>query len=437
MQYELAYGTSRLSFTLPDNIKPAIIKPCSKKGLADPLGETRRVLRKPVGTRALLDMLRAKKPQTVIVVVNDITRPTPYDVLFPPLLEIFAEAGIKDEQVTLLIATGIHAPHTDAQNLEVYGEEITRRFKIINHNAFDEANLVKLSVFKSGYEFIVNRMAVEADFLITLGVVMPHYFAGYSGGRKSILPGLAAKDTVEKNHARMVEIMDALPPIDKNPVSNEMIEAAQQVGVDFILNVVTNEAKEVVFVAAGEVHAAWRKAVDVSASMYEAPFDRQVDIAVTCAGGRPRDINVYQAQKALDHADRITRSDGAIILAAECPDGFGEDVFEEWIRRRWEPAKVMRAIKADFVLGGHKAYGFAKVANEKEVYLVSSLTADESSFIWTKKIANVQAAVDAVIAKYGTDASWAYLPDGSLALPVDGKANKKEDIIGPNPFVSV
>jgi nickel-dependent lactate racemase len=418
MKYELAYGSSKLNFTLPDSIKPLVVKANSKPGLADPLGETRRKLREPDGTPPLLEMLRAKKPKDVVIIVNDITRPTPYNILFPPLLEIFAEAGIRDEQVTLLIATGIHSPHTDAQNKEVYGEEITRRFKIINHDGCDEPNLIKLGVFKSGYEFIVNRLAVEADFLITIGVVMPHYFAGYSGGRKSILPGIVAKGTVEKNHARMVELMDALPHIDQNPVSNEMIEAARQVGVDFILNVVTNEAKEVVFVAAGEVHAAWRKAVDVSASMYEAPFDKQVDVAITCASGRPRDINVYQAQKGLDHADRITRPGGAIILAAECPEGFGEDVFEDWINRRWEPSKVMREIKANFVLGGHKAYGFAKVSNEKEVYLVSSLTADQSSLIWAKKSASVQEAVDAVIAKYGLDASWAYLPDGSLALPV-------------------
>ncbi|MDR2819870.1 MAG: nickel-dependent lactate racemase [Desulfovibrio sp.] len=418
MQYELAYGKSTVNFTLPDSIRPLTIRTNSKKGLADPVGETRKALQNPAGTPPLLEMLRAKNPKTVVIVVNDITRPTPYDVIFPPMLEIFAQAGIKDEQVTLIIATGIHDPHTDAQNREVYGEEIVRRFKIVNHDGLDESNLVKLGVFKSGYEFIMNRMAVEADFLITLGVVMPHYFAGYSGGRKSVLPGLVAKETVEKNHARMVELMDYLPPIDENPVSNEMIEAARQAGVDFILNVVTNESREVVHVAAGEVHAAWRKAVDVSASMYEVPFDRQVDIAVTCASGRPRDINVYQAQKGLDHADRITRPGGAIILAAECPEKWAEATFEDWIRRRWEPAKVMREIKANFVLGGHKAYGFAKVAAEKEVYLVSTLTEDESSLIWAKKAATVQEAVDKLLAEYGPDATWAYLPDGSLALPV-------------------
>jgi nickel-dependent lactate racemase len=418
MRYELDYGRSKLNFTLPDSIKPTVIHAGVREKLRDPLGRTRETLKNPVGTPPLLDMLRAKKPKNVVIVVNDITRPTPYDILFPPLLEVLAEAGIRDEQITLLIALGIHDPHTDKQNLEVYGEEIVRRFKIINHDGTDQANLVKLGTFKSGYDFIVNRMVVEADFLIALGVVMPHYFAGFSGGRKSILPGLTSKETVEKNHARMVELMDYLPPIDENPVSNEMIEAARQVGLDFILNVVTNPAKEVVFVAGGEVHGAWRRAVEVSASMYETYFDSYVDVSIACASGHPRDINVYQAQKGLDHADRITRPGGTIIMAADCPESWGEHIFEEWIRRRWEPAKVMREVKANFVLGAHKAFAYAKVAAEKEIYWISSLTADETSLIWAKKANSVQEAVDAALAKHGPASSWAYLPEGSLVLPV-------------------
>jgi nickel-dependent lactate racemase len=417
MRYELTYGKSGLSFTLPDSVTPTVIRSGRKEKLEDPLGRTRAMLKNPLGSPPLLEMLRAKNPRSVVIVVNDITRPTPYEILFPPLLEVFAEAGIRDEQVTLLIATGIHDPHTPGQNLEVYGEELVRRFKIVNHDGTDGANLLNLGAFKSGYDFIVNRLAVEADFLITLGVVMPHYFAGYSGGRKSILPGLAGKDTVARNHARMVELMDFMPAIDDNPVSNEMIEAARQAGVDFILNAVTNPANELVFVAGGEVHAAWRKAVEVSSSMYEARFEKEVDVAVTCASVHPRDINVYQAQKALDHADHMTRPGGTIIVAAECPGGWGESVFEEWIRRRWTPDKVMREIKENFVLGGHKAYAFAKVAAEKEIYWISSLSEEDTALLWAKKAATVQEAVDAALVRHGPKALWAYLPDGSLVLP--------------------
>lgn len=418
MAYDLAYGKTTLHFNLPDGVKPLVIVPNKKPGIKDPLGATRAALADPAGTPPLLEMLRERKPGSIVVVVNDITRPTPYDVLLPPLLEVFQQAGIRDEQVTFLVATGIHDPHTDEQNRKIYGNDIVNRFKVISHDASDANAITFMGRFDSGYDFYVNKLAREADFLITLGVIMPHYFAGYSGGRKSILPGLAGKETVGKNHARMVEIMDHLPPIDQNPISREMIGAARQVGLDFILNVVVNDAQEIVTVAAGEVEKAWRGAVDVSASMFEVPFKHQVDICVTCADGHPRDINAYQAQKALDHADHITKPGGTIIVAAECPAGYGEHVFEEWMKRKWPPRKVMSEIKRAFVLGGHKAYGYAKVAAEKEVYLISALDTEYTEMLYAKKTASVQEAVALAAAKHGPGAAWCYMPHGSLSLPV-------------------
>ncbi len=421
MRHELAYGKGKLAFSFPEGVTPTVIVPNDKPGLADPLGAAREAVKNPAGTPALVAMLRERAPKRVVIVVNDVTRPTPYNVMFPPLLEAFKEAGIKDEQVTLLVATGIHDVHTDAQNREFYSDAIVDRFKVVSHNAFEPDTHTFMGTFKSGYKFYVNTLAKEADFLITLGVVMPHYFAGYSGGRKSILPGLAGKETVEKNHARMVELMDNLPPIDENPVSLEMIEAARQVGVDFILNVVVNDRQEVVSVHAGDLEKAWRSAVDISSSMFEVPFDRQVDICVTCACGYPRDINAYQTQKALDHADRITRKGGTIILAAECPAGYGEHVFEDWMNRGWTPEKIMDEVKANFVMGGHKAYGFAKVAAEKEYWLISAFNEKDTRALFARKAASVQEAVDAAAKKHGPGATWAFMPEGSVSLPVPRK----------------
>ena len=417
MNYELAYGKGKVSFTLPQGVTPTVIVPGDKPGLADPLAATREVLAKPSGTPSLVSMLRDKSPKTVVVIVNDITRPTPYKAMLPPLIEAFAEAGIKDEQVTFLVATGLHEVHTEAQDLEVYGADIVNRFKVLSHDSTAVDTHTFMGTFKSGYPFYVNTMAKDADFLITLGVVMPHYFAGFSGGRKSILPGVAGKETVEKNHARIVELMDNLPPIDENPASHEMIEAARQVGVDFIINAVLNDRQEVVSMHAGDLVKAWREAVDVSASMFEVPFDKQVDICITCASGYPRDINAYQTQKALDHADRITRKGGTIILAAECQAGLGDHIFEEWMSRGWAPKRIMEAIRQQFVMGGHKAYGYAKVAFEKEYWLISAFDEKTTKLLFAKKAATVQEAVDAAAKKHGPAATWAYMPQGSVSLP--------------------
>lgn len=417
LHFDLAYGDSTLPLDVPDSVTPVILRPGGSAPLADPMTAVRAALADPTGTEPLADLLRARKPGRVVVVVNDETRPTPYGILLPPLLECFAAAGIADDQVVFLIATGIHAPHSDALNERIFGAELTRRFRFISHVATDEATLADLGPLPSGYDFKVNRLAVEADFLITLGVVMPHYFAGFSGGRKSILPGLAGKDTVRNNHARMVEIMDAMPPIRENPISLEMIAAARKVGVDFILNVVTDDKGRPVKIAAGDLVEAWYAAVDASAAIYEVPFTEQVDICVVSACGYPRDVNMYQAQKALDHADHITAPGGEIILAAQARDGYGEDVFEAWMRKGLPPREVMRRIRESFVIGGHKAYGFAKVADRATVRMITDMDAAAVRSLFAEKAGSVQEAFDAALAAR-PHARVAILPDGSLTLPV-------------------
>ena len=421
LHFDLAYGTGTLPLDLPDGLEPVVLVANEQPALPDAVQAVRDGLKNPIGAEPLVKQLKDKKPEKIVVVVNDETRPTPYYAFFPPLVEAFEEAGIRDEQVTFVIATGIHDPHSKELYEKTYGKHMTDRFKFVSHIAKDDDSLVHMGRFDSGYEFYVNKLAVEADFLITVGVVMPHYFAGFSGGRKSILPGLAGFRTVEQNHARMVELMDNLPPIRQNPVSLEMIEAARMVGVNFIINAVTGSNKEVVKIVAGDLVAAWYEAVETSSSMFEIPFEKQVDICVSSACGYPRDVNMYQAQKALDHADRITRDGGTIILVTESPSGYGEDVFERWMREGMTPQQIMDRIRTNFVMGGHKAYGFAKVAANKKFILVSSLSAEDSLPLFATKAESVQAAFDAALAE-NPGATVAVLPQGSLTLPVQATA---------------
>lgn len=433
----MSYGKRKIGFDIPSSIDVVTVEPGDSRPLKDPVRDAHYALSNPTGTAPLVEMLRQRQPKTVVVVVNDVTRPTPYPVLLPPLLRAFEDAGISDENVTFVIALGTHVGQSDEQNRQLYGDDIVNRFRFEDHDGGNEAALVNLGKVDAGYDIVVNRRAYEADFLITLGVIMPHYLAGYSGGRKSILPGLASHDTVAGNHSRMLEILDGLPPIDKNPISLEMLKVARKVGVDFILNAVSDEAIEetpgnlsgetmrldetmpaVLKVVAGDVEQAWRAGVDVSMKVFEVPFDDHVDVAVVCADGYPRDLNAYQAQKALDHADRIVRPGGTIILAAECSAGWGNDVFEKWAKRGWTPDKVIQELKAHFELGGHKAYGYAKVAKAKSIELMSELSKEDTEHLWAKKVDNLQSAVDDAVSKYGEHARWAYMPFGSLALPV-------------------
>lgn len=418
MEFTLKNGRGTETFSLEDSkILQVLTPPGSGLKPCGP-GDVEHALDNPLGTAPLSELLARKKPSNVVIVVNDITRPTPYDLLLPPVLNRLAKAGVTDDQVTLLVATGIHDPHTPEQDLQVYGEEMVRRFKIVSHVSDDLDSLVHIGFLKSGAEFRVNRLVVDADFVIALGVVMPHYFAGFSGGRKSIMPGVAWKHTVERNHSRMVELMDALPDLDSNPVNLEMIEAARMVGVDFILNVVVNEKKDVVKVAAGDVVKAWREAVAVSASLYEVPVKGLADVAVAGACGHPRDINMYQAQKALDHADKATKKGGAIVLVADCPGGYGEAVFEEWMNAASCPEDVVKRIRTDFKMGGHKAFGFAKVAAEKTVYMVTSMDGAEVKKLFAVKVPSVEEALRLIERERGPDFSCIVMPEGSLTVPV-------------------
>ena len=418
MKFDLSYGKSTVSFELDDSKLLQVVVPPEASGRVCTKKDVEEMLDDPIGTGPLLEILQKKKPGKVVVIVNDITRPTPYDLLLPPLLDRFKKAGIADDQVTFVVATGIHDPHNEEQNLEVYGEEIVRRFRVVSHVSDDLDSLVSVGNLSTGSELRINRLVYEADFVVALGVVMPHYFAGYSGGRKSILPGVAWKKTVERNHSRMVELMDDLPDLDHNPVNLEMIEAAKMVGLDFILNVVVNENKEVVKVVAGDVVDAWKEAVSVASGIYEVPIKGLADVAIASACGHPRDINVYQMQKALDHADKATKKGGAIIIVAECPMGYGEEVFEEWMNAARCPDDIVERIKTDFVMGGHKAFGIAKVAAGKTVYLVTSLNDEMVKKLFAVKVHSVEEAIRRIEEEKGNNLKYIVMPQGSLTVPV-------------------
>jgi nickel-dependent lactate racemase len=417
MRIGMKYGDRSLSLDLDDSEILQVVHPRERSPLAEPGAAVRRALESPAGTPSLAAMLRERRPKRLVIVVNDVTRPTPYSVMMPPLMETIADAGVKDGDVTLVTATGIHDPHTREQDLEVYGPDLANSYKIISHDATDAANLVHKGKLPSGYDFWLNRTVDEADFLIAIGVVMPHYFAGFSGGRKSILPGVVGKETVQANHARMVEIMDELPPIRRNPISLEMIQAARIAGVDFILNVVADDGGRPVEVVAGDLEEAWYRAVDVSEGMYVTPIKGLAEVAISSACGYPRDINLYQAQKALDHADKATRPGGTVILVAECRARYGEAVFERFMKAGYTPRGIMSEVKANFVMGGHKAYGFAKVAAEKKVIIVSSLTEDETATLFARKAATLEEAVAMARRDQGPGARFIVMPEGSLTVP--------------------
>ena len=413
---KLKFGKEEVQLPLSHKNILQVLNLKEQEVLSNPEEKLKNVLKNPIGNPSLKELILQKKAQKILIIVNDITRPTPYKIILPPLLNELDEAGVNKEDIKFIIATGIHRDNSKEELSNIFGEDLIYTYKFINHNA-DNPDLNYLDKLKSGNELWVNSIVSESDFIITTGVIVPHYFAGFSGGRKSILPGICGRKTIEANHAQMTHPDARAGNLRGNPVHEEMQEAAEKVGVDFNINVVTDENCKIVDIVAGELFESWQKGVEVCKKIFLCPIKQKAEVVIVSAGGYPKDINVYQAQKALDNAYQAVKSGGTIILLAECTEGYGEPIFEQWIKEAESPEDIIKRIKEKFVLGGHKAYGIARVVKEVEVILISSLPPEKVRKLFFIPMRNISPAIDYVKNKYGKDLQAYILPSGNTVVP--------------------
>jgi len=413
---KLKYGKEEVQLPLSDKNILQVLNLKEQEVLSNPEEKLKNLLKNPIGSSSLKELILQKRSQKILIIVNDITRPTPYKIILPPLLNELDEAGVKKEDIKFIIATGIHRDNSKEELSNIFGEDLIYTYKFINHNA-DNPDLNYLGKLKSGNELWVNPIVSESDFIITTGVIVPHYFAGFSGGRKSILPGICGRKTIEANHAQMTHPDARAGNLRRNPVHEEMQEAAEKVGVDFNINVVINENHKIVEIVAGGLFESWQKGVEMGKKIYFYPIKKRAEVVIASAGGYPKDINVYQAQKSLDNAYQAVKPGGTIILLAECTEGYGEPIFEQWIKEAESPEDIIKRIKEKFVLGGHKAYGIARVVKEVEVILISSLPPEKVRKLFFIPMRNISQAIDYVKNKYGKDFQVYILPSGNTVVP--------------------
>ena len=413
---KLKYSKEEIQLPIEDKNIIKILNLEKQEVLLNPENKLRELLKNPINSPSLRELIFQKKASKILIVVNDITRPTPYEVILLPLLDELKQVGIKREKITFMIATGIHRDNSEEEIKNIFGEDLVNTYKFINHNAYS-SDLDYRGKLKGGNELWINPIISNSDFIITTGVIVPHYFAGFSGGRKSILPGICGKKTVEGNHSNMVHPNARSGNLKDNPVHEEMQEAAEKVGVDFNINVVTNEHHEIIEIVAGELYESWLKGVEVCKKMYLCPIKQRAEVVIASAGGYPKDINVYQAQKALDNAYQAVKPGGSIILLAECSEGYGEDTFEKWIEEANSPDDIIKRLKKKFVLGGHKAYGMTRVVKDVEVILISSLPQDKVRILFFIPMQNISQAIEYVKGKYGEDFQAYILPSGNTVVP--------------------
>jgi len=419
MNIQLAYGQGNLDLDIPESHLLSVIRTGKTVPRQIPDNLVELALQCPKNSPTLTELVHRKEAHNAVIVVNDITRPTPYQEILPPILDELQAAGMGEEQITLLIATGIHRAQTEEENQMVFGAEICSKFRIINHNC--DYDLSSVGMLSSGRELFINKYAAEADLLITTGLVGLHYFAGYSGGRKSILPGIASRSLIEANHKMMNDPRACLGNYQDNPVSDLMIEAAAIAGVDFIVNVVTGSHHDIVYASAGHVYDAWIDAVRFAEEMSVVPITSRADIVIASCGGYPKDINMYQAQKSLDSAALAVKDGGTIILIAECREGLGEDTFEEWVMSATCREDIEKRFYQHFELGGHKAFAICRTLHQADIYLYSRMMDSTVKHLFMQPVHDLQNLISSLLDKYGPKSTILVMPEApKIAVRVTG-----------------
>ena len=347
-----------------------------KRDSKDASEAIQRAVKNPIGTKQLGEILAAKgKGDNIVIVVDDHTRNAPTEMMLDALTEEIGQH--KDKNVSLLVACGTHPPPSTGDLRRILGKYYRHnhgQFKVMIHDC-DAHDLVYVGTTARGTPVRLNRAYMDADIRILTGDITLHYYAGFGGGRKSILPGIASRETIRKNHALLIDERARTANIEDNPVHLDMSEAASFAPPDFVLNTVADASGDVVAAYAGELNAVFTKGAAVAKELFLHKTGL-FDVLVVSAGGFPKDRNLYQATKAIQNCYQAVVPGGGLILVAECREGIGDDYFEEWMNEYKSYEAAEEAIRTNFVLGGHKAFYMRKVMKRVQLSIVSELDPD-------------------------------------------------------------
>jgi nickel-dependent lactate racemase len=368
----LPYGKRYIRVEIPERFISSIVEPRMMQPVHDPESELDRALKEPINSPSLQEKAYGCKDPCILV--SDSTRPTPSGLIASSALKILNGAGISDDRIQIIVATGLHRSCTEAELAERLGNDVVTRVEVLNHDAFDESGLVYAGETSRGTPVLLNRVAYQSDLLIGDGYIEPHFFAGYTGGGKNVLPGVSGFETIKTNHgAVMVDNPKARAGIlDGNPIYEDIVEAARLGGLDFSINVTLDARKRVSGVFAGdfeEAHRAGSKFLDGHIKVETC----EADIVVTTNNGYPLDRDLYQAVKGMTVAEGVVREGGVAIIASECRDGVGHPKFMELVERFSSPEEILETIRSPgfFEVDQWEAQVLARVLTRCDVICVT------------------------------------------------------------------
>lgn len=417
MNIKLKYGKEYKKCVIPENNMLGILEMEHIDAHTEPKKLIRGKLESPIGSPSLQKMLKKKNPKNIVIIVSDITRPGPFALMLETLLKELLSYDFPHERINCVIANGTHRKMTESEMRYHYGDWAVDNFPIENHDC-RAGDLVNLGMMVSGNELLVNKKVADADFLITLGVINPHYFAGFSGGRKSILPGICGYETIRHNHSNIVHDYAKLGNIeDSNKIHLEMAEAAAIVGVDFTLQAVLNHKKELVQCFAGALDDAFLEGVNFFIEHNSVKYLQKADALIVSVGGYPKDINFYQSQKALNNTFELVKEGGTVILLTECQENIGQNEMEKQLRNAHSIDELLRMDKKNIQIGGHRAFATGRLLKEADILVVSSMDPKLIKAVHFTPINSVEDGLEFIKEKEGEEFSCYIIPNGAMFFP--------------------
>lgn len=416
MQIDVPYGKEgSLSAIIGDEIQVSFLE-ANDVQIKDEDQAIIEAIANPINARNFKDFLADAKQ--VLVIVNDATRPTPTQKV---LDVIFDDLG--KTQYNFIIATGAHRGPTEEEYLQIFGPYYEKiKGRIIVHDARKKEDQVFLGTSSNGTQMYVNKAAAVADKFIIISSVEPHYFAGYTGGRKSFLPGIAGFETIEQNHKLALVPEACALSLTGNPVHEDMMDAIKTVKQEiFSIMTVLDKHHNVYATCAGHIHDSFHAAIDKANEVFAAPLEEKADIVVSVVKF-PQDIDLYQAQKGIDNAKLALKKNGIMILVAKCRDNIGGKAFADLLGSCDTPKAALDKIEQGYVLGYHKAAKMAEIGLWAQMWAVTDVAPEVISKLFITPFSDLQTAIDKALEEKGRDASVLFLMDGGLTVPLVRKA---------------
>ncbi len=413
MNYKLPYGKTYKEFELDGKNLIDVLQMQDLDQIKDLSSYFSMKLETPVASESFFESVRKSQAESVAVIVSDNTRSCPYKVILPIITDNLTRCGIDKDNITFIIATGTHPAMSKDDITEHYGEATASQYRFLCHDCYAE-DLVKVGTLENGYPLKINRYVNEADFVITTGILNTHYLAGFSGGRKSILPGVSDYDSIQRNHSQVCHPDVQLANISTNPIHRQMVEAARLAGVDFNINFVLNNKKQVAEVFCGSLEESFKAGAEFIRDNYSVNYSELADVVITSAGGYPKDKTLYHTQKCLNNVECLVKPGGTIIVVSSCVDGHGSRKMLDVMSSHDSIESLLAIPQSEISIGGHRAVATARLLSMFDIDIICEMDRAELKAMHFELSESVDQTIENVKIKYGTDFKAYVVPNGTF-----------------------